>query len=78
MTRSLCHAATLPLCLLIIAACGGSGKSAVATKPTMRDSAGVTIVENVDKAPFIEATKAVREKYGAEYGDLLRKIEANK
>jgi len=46
MTRSLCHAATLPLCLLVFAACGGGGKTATASKPTMRDSAGVTIVEN--------------------------------
>jgi len=40
-----CHPATLPLCLLFIAACGG-GKAGTASKPTMHDSAGVAIVEN--------------------------------
>ncbi|MEJ8572635.1 TRAP transporter substrate-binding protein [Microbaculum marinum] len=39
---------------------------------------GVTIVENVDKTPFIEATKSVREKHGADYADLLKRIEATK
>lgn len=34
------------------------------------------IVENVDKAPFIEATKLIREKFGAKYADLLIKISA--
>jgi tripartite ATP-independent transporter DctP family solute receptor len=48
-----------------------------ASMDILRDK-GVTIVENVDKTPFIEATKAVREKYGAEYGDLLKQIEATK
>lgn len=39
---------------------------------------GVNIVENVDKTPFIEATRSVREKHGADYAELLKQIEATK
>jgi TRAP-type transport system periplasmic protein len=39
-------------------------------------AAGVHIDANVDKAPFIEATQGVRDKYGAKYADLLKAISA--
>ncbi|AMT89545.1 MULTISPECIES: TRAP transporter substrate-binding protein [Pseudomonas] len=38
-------------------------------------AAGVEFIE-VDKKPFYEATASVREKYGAPYADLIKKIEA--
>lgn len=37
--------------------------------------AGVEFIE-VDKQPFYEATAPVREKYGAEFADLIKRIEA--
>lgn len=40
------------------------------------ENAGVQIVRDVDKAAFIEATRPVREKYGAKYAELLKRIEA--
>ena len=41
-------------------------------------TAGVHIVDNVDKAPFIAATQGVRDKYGAKYAELLKQINAVK
>ncbi|WP_426201513.1 TRAP transporter substrate-binding protein [Pseudomonas sp. TWP3-1] len=38
-------------------------------------AAGVEFI-TVDKKPFYEATAAVREKYGAPYADLIKRIEA--
>ncbi len=38
-------------------------------------AAGVEFI-TVDKKPFYEATASVREKYGAPYADLIKKIEA--
>ena len=38
-------------------------------------AAKVTFVE-VDKKPFIEATAPVREKYGAPYADLVKRVQA--
>ncbi|KAE9649170.1 TRAP transporter substrate-binding protein [Pseudomonas sp. PB106] len=38
-------------------------------------AAGVEFI-TVDKKPFYDATAAVREKYGAPYADLIKKIEA--
>jgi tripartite ATP-independent transporter DctP family solute receptor len=38
-------------------------------------AAGVEFIE-VDKKPFYDATASVREKYGAPYADLIKKIEA--
>ncbi len=38
--------------------------------------AGVQIISDVDKTPFIEATQGVRDKYGAKYADLLKAINA--
>jgi len=38
-------------------------------------AAGVEFIE-VDKKPFYDATAPVREKYGAKYADLIKKIEA--
>lgn len=35
---------------------------------------GYIILENIDKVPFIEATKLIREKFGTKYTDLLKKI----
>jgi TRAP-type transport system periplasmic protein len=39
-------------------------------------AAGVHVKTDVDKTPFIEATQAVRDKYGAKYADLLKAINA--
>jgi TRAP-type transport system periplasmic protein len=39
-------------------------------------AAGVTIISDVNKTPFIEATQSVRDKYGAKYADLLKAINA--
>ncbi|HBS80781.1 MAG TPA: C4-dicarboxylate ABC transporter, partial [Pseudomonas sp.] len=36
---------------------------------------GVTFIE-VDKKPFYDATAPVREKYGAPYAELIKRIEA--
>jgi tripartite ATP-independent transporter DctP family solute receptor len=38
-------------------------------------AAGITFVE-VDKKPFYEATAPVRAKYGAQYAELIKRIEA--
>jgi TRAP-type C4-dicarboxylate transport system substrate-binding protein len=38
-------------------------------------AAGVQFVE-VDKKPFYEATQPIREKYGAKYAVLMKRIEA--
>ena len=38
--------------------------------------AGTTVIDNVDKKPFIEATQPVRDKYGAQYADLVKRIMA--
>jgi TRAP-type C4-dicarboxylate transport system substrate-binding protein len=38
-------------------------------------AAGVEFI-TVDKKPFYDATASVREKYGAPYADLIKKIEA--
>jgi tripartite ATP-independent transporter DctP family solute receptor len=40
------------------------------------EALGVQINEDVDKAAFIEATAPVREKFGAQYAELLERIEA--
>jgi tripartite ATP-independent transporter DctP family solute receptor len=39
---------------------------------------GVEVITDIDKGPFIEATAAVREKYGSEYAELLKRIEDTK
>jgi TRAP-type transport system periplasmic protein len=41
-------------------------------------AAGVTIIDNVDKQPFIDATQPLRDKYGAKYADLIKRINAVK
>ena len=38
-------------------------------------AAGVEFIE-VDRKPFYDATAPVREKYGAAYADLIKRIEA--
>ena len=35
-------------------------------------SQGIEVVTDVDKGPFIEATAAVREKFGSEFSDLIQ------
>jgi len=40
------------------------------------EAQGIEIVEDVDKEAFIEATAPVREEFGAEYSELLERIEA--
>ncbi|MCB1775974.1 MAG: TRAP transporter substrate-binding protein [Candidatus Competibacteraceae bacterium] len=37
---------------------------------------GVTFVDDVDVQAFIDATAPVREKYGAPYADMIKKIQA--
>ena len=37
-----------------------------------------TIVENINKEPFIKATQSVREKFGSKHKDLLSRIDAIK
>ncbi len=37
---------------------------------------GVTFVDDVDKKAFIDATAPVREKYGAPFADLVKRIQA--
>ncbi len=37
---------------------------------------GAEITTDVDKQPFIDATQAVRDKFGEKYGDLMKQIEA--
>ncbi len=37
---------------------------------------GVTIVEDVDVKAFIDATAPVREKYGAPYAEMVKKVQA--
>lgn len=40
------------------------------------EAMGIQINDDVDKAAFIEATAPVREKFGAQYAELLEKIAA--
>jgi tripartite ATP-independent transporter DctP family solute receptor len=40
--------------------------------------AGVTIISDVDKQPFIDATEPLRQKYGAKYADLMARVQAVK
>lgn len=39
---------------------------------------GVTIISDVDKDAFFKATQPVRDKYGAAYADLIKRIQAVK
>jgi tripartite ATP-independent transporter DctP family solute receptor len=39
---------------------------------------GFTILDDIDKEPFIAATRAIREKYGAEFKGIMNKIEKTK
>jgi TRAP-type C4-dicarboxylate transport system substrate-binding protein len=39
-------------------------------------SQGAEIITDVDKQPFIEATQAVRDKFGETYGELIERIQA--
>lgn len=41
-------------------------------------SSGVTIITDVDKDAFFKATQPVRDKYGAQYADLIKRIQATK
>ncbi len=36
-------------------------------------SKGIQVITDVDKTPFIEATAAVREKFGSKFADLIKK-----
>jgi TRAP-type C4-dicarboxylate transport system substrate-binding protein len=38
-------------------------------------AAGVEFID-IDKKPFYEATASIRDKYGAPYADLIKRIEA--
>ncbi|MBU1489406.1 MAG: TRAP transporter substrate-binding protein [Gammaproteobacteria bacterium] len=46
-----------------------------ATSEAKLKEAGVEFIE-VDKKPFFDATAPIREKYGAPYADLIKRIEA--
>ncbi len=46
------------------------------TRPSSK-SAGVEFI-TVDNKPFYEATAPVRAKYGANYAELIKRIEAVK
>ncbi|HEX9844687.1 MAG TPA: TRAP transporter substrate-binding protein [bacterium] len=39
---------------------------------------GIQVITNIDKGPFIKATAPVREKFGAKFSALLKRIEAVK
>jgi len=41
-------------------------------------AAGVTIVSDVDYDAFFKATQPVRDKYGKDYADLMKRIQAQK
>jgi TRAP-type C4-dicarboxylate transport system substrate-binding protein len=43
--------------------------------PEKLKAAGVEFI-TVDKKPFYDATASVREKYGAQYADLMKRIDA--
>ena len=47
----------------------------VAESTAKLKAAGVEFIE-VDKKPFYDATAPIREKYGAAYADLIKRIEA--
>ncbi len=40
--------------------------------------AGIDVITDVDKGPFIEATEPVRAKFGSEYADLIARAKAVK
>jgi tripartite ATP-independent transporter DctP family solute receptor len=40
------------------------------------EAAGVTIIRDVDKQPFIDATEPLRQKYGEKWTDLMAAIQA--
>ncbi|MEQ9689796.1 MAG: TRAP transporter substrate-binding protein [Bauldia litoralis] len=39
-------------------------------------AAGIEVITDIDKGPFIEATAPVREKYGSDFADILKRAEA--
>jgi len=41
-------------------------------------AAGIEVITDVDKGPFIEATEPVRAKFGSEYADLIARAKAVK
>jgi len=41
-------------------------------------AAGINVITDVDKGPFIEATEPVRAKFGSEYADLIARAKAVK
>jgi tripartite ATP-independent transporter DctP family solute receptor len=51
--------------------------SSVADYSTKLKAAGIQFV-SIDKKPFYDATAPVRAKYGAQYADLIKRIEAVK
>ena len=51
--------------------------SAVASASAKLKAAGIQFV-NVDKKPFYDATAPVRAKHGAQYAELMKRIEAVK
>lgn len=50
----------------------------VAIDTARMTAANVTIVADVDRQAFFKATQPVRDKYGAAYGTLIKRIEAVK
>ncbi len=41
-------------------------------------AAGINVITDIDKGPFIEATEPVRARFGAKYADLIARIQAIK
>jgi len=39
---------------------------------------GFNVISDIDKTPFIEATEPVRQKFGAKYADLIKRVHAVK
>jgi TRAP-type C4-dicarboxylate transport system substrate-binding protein len=55
----------------------GLWDKSVAEYSTKLKAAGI-VFTSVDKKPFYEATAPVRAKYGAQYTELIKRIEATK
>ena len=41
-------------------------------------AAGIEVITDIDKGPFIEATKPVRDKFGSKFAELIKRAEAVK
>jgi hypothetical protein len=39
---------------------------------------GFAVISEINKTPFIQATEPVRQKFGAKYADLIKRVHALK